>query len=159
MKSRKNVSFFKSVENAASGFVYAVKRERNLKIDMGALLFVMLFAYDFGLSRAEAAIVFFAAALVICAELFNTSIENGLDAITTNYNESIKHAKDICAAAVGITALGAVICAVVIFGDAKRLLDLFEQFTTQPVGLIKYIPIIIYEAVIIFGKDKDINEK
>ena len=82
------------MKNAASGLVYAVKRERNLKIDMGAFLFVMFFAYDFGLSRAESAIIFFAAAVVICAELFNSSIENGLDAITTIYNESIKHAKD-----------------------------------------------------------------
>ena len=159
MKSRKNPSFFESIKNSAAGLIYAVKKERNLKIDMGAVLFVMLFAYDFGLSRAEAAIIFFAAALVICAELFNTSIENGLDAITTDYNENIKHAKDICAAAVGIAALGALICAAVIFGDTEKLFALIQKFTNRPSGLIKYIPIIIYEAVIIFGKDKDINEK
>ena len=159
MQTNKNRSFWQSAKNAFCGFVCAFRSERNIKIDVGAVIFVAFFGIEYGLTRSESALVTLAAALVLIAELFNTAVEKGLDAITTNYDENIRQSKDICAAAVTVTAVCAVICALFVFGDLTKLSALIQKFIEQPHRLIKFGIIIIYEAAIVFRKDKNNNGK
>lgn len=157
--NRKNDNFWESVKNASRGLFYAFLRERNLQIDLGALVFVIFLGFEYGLSRLEWALVALAISAVLCGELFNTAIEKGLDAITTDYNKNIMHSKDISAAAVAVTAFFAVFIAIIIFGDIERLCVLLKQLKQQPLKLIKFVLIIIYEAAVLFRKDKSKNEK
>lgn len=154
MKCNKNKSFWESTKNALRGFGKAFLLERNVKIDAGAVLFVAFFAYEYGVSSTEAILLTLIMALVLMAELFNTAIEKGLDAITTEYNENIRLSKDISAAAVTIVALAAVVCAVFIFSDTTRLMVLWSNITSMPQKLIKFAIIVVYEAIIVFRKDK-----
>lgn len=151
---RRNKSFFESAKIALRGFFDAFRLERNIKIDTGAVLFVIFFAYEYGVTSMEGALLAFAMVFVLMAELFNTAIEKGLDAITTEYNKNIKLSKDICAAATSVAALGAVVCAVFVFSDTTRLLQLWNNITSMPQKFIKFGIIIVFEAIIVFRKDK-----
>ena len=159
MRLNKNKSFCESAKNALCGFYSAFLLERNVKIDIGAVLFVIFGGYEYGVTRAEGALLAFAMAFVLMSELFNTAVEKGLDAITTDYNENIKLSKDICAAAVSVAALCAVACAIFVFSDTIRLAALFQKFTSMPQKLIKFGIIIIFGAFIVFRKDKTKNGK
>ena len=72
----------KSFGYAFSGFAKAVKNERNLKIHLSVASLIIAFAYFFGLTRTEWAILFLAIGFVIASELFNTSVEWCADAVT-----------------------------------------------------------------------------
>lgn len=159
MSLNKNKSFCESTKNAFCGFRDAFLLERNVKIDTGAVLFVIFLGYEYGVTRVEGALLAFAMAFVLMSELFNTAVEKGLDAITTDYNENIKLSKDICAAAVSVAALCAVACAIFVFSDANRLAQLYQNFTSMPQKLIKFGIIIIFEVYALFGKDKTKNGK
>lgn len=111
----KNKSFLKSVAHAASGFIQALKTERNLRADLVIADLVLIFAYAYGLDGAGYGVLIITICTVMAAELFNTAIENVSDAVTEEYNEKIKLAKDISAAAVFITAIGAVIVGISLF--------------------------------------------
>lgn len=159
MKLNKNKSFCESAKNALCGFYSAFLLERNVKIDIGAVLFVIFLGYEYGVSPTEGALLAFAMAFVLMSELFNTAVEKGLDAITTDYNENIKLSKDICAAAVSVAALCAVACAIFVFSDTIRLAQLYQKLTSMPQKLIKFGIIIIFEAFTVFRKDKTKNGK
>lgn len=158
MNINKNQSFFESCKNAARGFYDAFLMERNFRIDIGAVLFVVLFAFEYEVSRTEGALLAFAMAFVLISELFNTAIEKGLDAITTSYDKNIRLAKDICAAAVTVSAICAIACALFVFLDIQRLCALTEKLIATPQKFIKFGLIIAFEAFTIFRKDKK-NEK
>ena len=53
--------------------------------------------------------------VVWVAETFNTAVEYVCDVVSPGYNEAVKHAKDIAAGAVLITAFGAVIIGLTVF--------------------------------------------
>ena len=60
--------------------------------------------------------------IVLAAELFNTALEAALDRVSTDHHPLAKVGKDTAAGAVLISALGAVIVGLLIFGP--RLLAL-----------------------------------
>ena len=63
--------------------------------------------------------------IVLSAELFNTSIENAMDRVSTEQHPLAKVAKDTAAGAVLITAIGSVVIGVLIFGP--KLLALLTR--------------------------------
>ena len=75
----------------------------------------MIFAYAYGLEPIGLGVLILTICAVITAELFNTAIENAMDAVTEEYNEHIRFAKDISAAAVAVTAAGAVLVGILLF--------------------------------------------
>ena len=111
----KNKSFFKSLWSAMSGFMSALKTERNLRIDLVIADLVLIFAYAYGLDGAGYGVLILTICAVMSAELFNTSLEKLSDEVTQEYSERIKLAKDIAAAAVIVAAVGAVIVGVALF--------------------------------------------
>ena len=111
----KNKSFFRSLWNAMSGFMSALKSERNLRIDLVIADLVLIFAYAYGLDSAGYGVLILTICAVMSAELFNTSLEQLSNEVTEEYSERIKFAKDIAAAAVIVAAVGAVIVGVALF--------------------------------------------
>lgn len=53
--------------------------------------------------------------MVLAAEAFNSAIEALGDAVSPDYNTHIKHAKDLAAGAVLLTAIAAAIVGLIIF--------------------------------------------
>ena len=111
----KNKNLRESFRHASDGIRMIIKTERNMKIHLVMTILVILCAVLFKLTPAEKAIVISLCAIVICAELINTAIENTVDISTAVFNMYAKRAKDAAAGAVLVISIGAAIAGLVIF--------------------------------------------
>ena len=104
-----------SYKYAIEGFISSFKTERNMKIHIVAMIFVIIAGTYLKINFIEWCIIAIAIALVIAGELFNTAIETIVDMISPEKNPKAKLAKDISAAAVLALSIGAAIVGVIIF--------------------------------------------
>ena len=106
----------KSVSYAVSGIRFVISNEHNARIHIAAAGAVMTLALLFKVSVVDWLILILAIVSVWFAETINTAFEYLCDVVSPEKNEAVKHAKDIAAGAVLITAMGAVIIgAIVLF--------------------------------------------
>lgn len=94
---------------AGRGIGRAVVQERNLRIHLCAVCFVVLFGIWQELSATHWAIELLCCALVISLELVNTALEAACDALCPEQNSGIGLAKDAAAGAVLAAAIGSVV--------------------------------------------------
>lgn len=92
---------------AWQGFRMAFRTQRNLRIDLIAAVLALGTAWALRLPWWELALVVGAAAAVIAAELFNSALEALVDLVQAQADPLARRAKDMAAAAVLVTALGA----------------------------------------------------
>lgn len=86
-----------------------------MRIHIAMTVLVIMCAVIFNLTNAEKAIVTLLCAIVICAELINTAIENAVDLSTSVFNMYAKRAKDAASGAVLVISIGAAIAGLIIF--------------------------------------------
>ncbi len=101
--------FIAGFNYAISGVVHGLKTQRNMQFHIISAIIVLIFSFLLRLERPELLAISFAIALVIIAEMLNTSIETVVNMITPNHREHAKIAKDIGAGAVLIAAINAII--------------------------------------------------
>ena len=112
MKSDSLISSFKY---AIEGIKKAFKAERNLKVHTLAMLLVLVLGFIFKLAVWEWVVCIVLFALVIGAELFNTSIEEVVNLLSPEIRIHAKYAKDIAAGAVLVNAFFAAVVGFIIF--------------------------------------------
>ena len=105
----------KSVAYAIKGFVYLIKTESSIQIQMVIAIVMTIFGFIMNITSTEWMLQIFAIGLVMSAESINTAIEKLADFINPNFNEKIGILKDIAAGAVFISALIAVIIGFIIY--------------------------------------------
>lgn len=105
----------KSFRNAFSGIAGLLRYEHNARIHLFILIVVLLAGIFSGISSSDWIVIVFASGLVFISECFNTAIEYLSDVVSPEYNEKIKGAKDVAAAAVLISAIIAVIIGIIVF--------------------------------------------
>jgi diacylglycerol kinase len=105
------------------GFVYAfegvghvVRTQRNARVHLLFAVLVVVGGLYFRVTAVEWAILAITVSLVFGAEMFNTALESHVDLATSVSDPRAKAAKDAGAGAVLVTALGAVVVGVAIFG-------------------------------------------
>lgn len=106
-----------SFNYAFEGIIFSLATQRNMRIHYFAATCAMVACILLGVSRIEFALIIFAAAFVIAAEMLNTAVESTIDVATTTFNPMAKIAKDTAAGAVLIASFNAVIVAYLVFGD------------------------------------------
>ena len=109
------MSIIKSFKDAISGIINTIPTERNLKIQVITMIFVIAAGLIVRLSSIEWIICIIVFGLVISAELFNTAIEKTLDYINEDYCDEFKFIKDASAAAVLVLAIASAIIGLIIF--------------------------------------------
>ena len=111
----KNKNILKSFYHAFSGLFSCLKTERNLKIHVSVMILVIIFGLILKISASEwlTCLIFFA--MVIGAELFNTSLEETVNLACPKIYKTAKIAKDASAAAVLVFAIFSVIAGLIIF--------------------------------------------
>jgi diacylglycerol kinase (ATP) len=112
--------------------VEAFFSQRHLRFHFIMVAIVVIAARFYGLTRWEMLLLFFAVALVLITELFNTAIETVVDLVTDSYHPLAKSAKDVAAGAVLIAALNALVVAVFLFADENSLHDRFVRLFGTP---------------------------
>jgi diacylglycerol kinase len=89
--------------------------EHNAWIHLFATLMVFAGVYYFRVSGTELVLLILVTGFVWAAEIFNTAIEKIMDFISPERNETVKHIKDMSAAAVLVAAVTALVTGSVIF--------------------------------------------
>ena len=117
MNEWKNKNFFEALKNALNGLKYAIKTQKDLKIQIFIAIIVIIMSILLKISKIEMIIITISIFLVIFAEVMNTAIEKTVDLVTQEYNEIAKIAKDVSAGAVLVLAINSIIIGLYIFGD------------------------------------------
>lgn len=108
-------NFFNSINCACEGIIYSLKTQKHLRIHFVSSLLVIFLALIFNVSITDFLILSILITLVITMELINTAIEIILDDIRKDFHISVKHAKDISAGAVLLSATTAFFGGIFIF--------------------------------------------
>jgi len=98
-----------------------------MKIHLIAALLVVAAGLFLGLNRVEWSVIILTVTAVWAAEIMNTSLEKVVDLLSPQYNVVAGRAKNISAGAVLVTALGAVLVGIMIFGP--RIIQWLEGFS------------------------------
>jgi diacylglycerol kinase len=105
----------KSYGYAIRGLVKTFREEQNLKIQTFASLVVFILGIYFSISRIEWAILVLVICLVLIAEISNSAVERITDVLKPRINTYVKEIKDIMAAAVFLSSIGAIVIGLIIF--------------------------------------------
>lgn len=130
--------FITGVGYALKGIAMAIKEERNFRIDIVAMIYVLWFAHFYSFSRAEMAIVVLVCFVVPAFELMNTAVERAVDKPDKVHFNAAGKAKDAAAGSVLVAAVGAVAVAVVLFGDITVIKSVIEHFASHIPKLIGF---------------------
>ncbi|MCL4360114.1 diacylglycerol kinase family protein [Patescibacteria group bacterium] len=95
--------------------VWAFRTQPNFRIHLILSACVLAGSVWFGLSRTETVLLIFAVVLGLSAEMVNTALEAMTDLITREWKKEAKIAKDVSAGMMLLTAIGAVVIAVIVF--------------------------------------------
>ena len=100
---------------AFKGLFDLLKTQPNARVHLCAAIFVSISGWYFQITPTEWCLSIFAIAAVLAAEAFNTSLEYLTDLVSPDYNILAGKTKDVAAAGVLITAIGAAIVGLIIF--------------------------------------------
>ena len=101
------MGLLRSFRFAFRGLGQVLARERNARVHLAAAAVALGASVWLGLDRAELALVVLTIALVLAAEVVNTVVERLLDLLHPAHSERVRAIKDMSAAAVLVTAIGA----------------------------------------------------
>ena len=111
----------RSFAYAFNGIRLLVTGEPNARIHCFAAICAVSMGLFFKLSSMEWVAVTVAIGMVLAAEAINSAIESLADAVSPEYNESIKKTKDLAAGAVLLLAIAALVIGLIIF--VPKILD------------------------------------
>ena len=104
-----------SFRHAGRGLSWAVSSQANLRVHLVAAAVVLILALLFRFSSMEFVALVLCFALVVAAELFNTTLEVLIDYAWPEHHPMIGRAKDVAAAAVLVAAIGTACVGVLLF--------------------------------------------
>jgi diacylglycerol kinase (ATP) len=121
-----------SLKKRVQSFGFAIKglqtlfvTQANARVHALAIVVVTALGFYFNINKNEWCSVVLAFSLVLSAEALNTAIEFVVDLVSPQYHPLAGKAKDVAAAAVLITAMGAVIVGLIIF--LPKILIFFQK--------------------------------
>jgi len=106
---------FKSFKYAFRGLKYVTKNEQNFQLEILGGVFVIILMYLFPTRSLEKIALFIVIFAVLVIELINTIFERVVDMLKPRMHPYAQLVKDIMAAAVLISSIGAVIVGIIIF--------------------------------------------
>lgn len=127
---------------AFAGIKLGIKEERNMRIDIVAMLFVWFHIQFYDFTRGEVAVVILVTFMIPAFELMNTAVERAVHKPDADHWMPAGDAKDTAAGAVLIMTIGAVVIAVIMFSDIYGLVNVWKYYTgniVHPLGLLAYI--------------------
>ncbi len=153
------VKLLLSFKYAIRGISYCILHCRNFRIHIVAVIYVLYFSKFYNFDKMVYVLLCILFAIILSAEAMNTALENTCDAVSDTFTQKIQYAKDCAAASVLITALAAVIIAVILFWDLSVFSNIAEYFILYPVRILILILSIAVSALFIFFEDVFNNGK
>lgn len=114
-EERQHKRLFFSFRDAVSGFLLAIRQERNIRLQLLAAIGVIIFSLLIHVSRMDMMVIIVLIGGVISLELMNTAVERAVDLVTKEPHPMAKAAKDAAAASVWwFSVVATVIFAVIV---------------------------------------------
>ena len=128
--------FLKSIGYAINGICMGIKEERNVRIDIVAAFYVLIFSkfYDFTITQKVILVV--VCFNVLAFELMNTAVERAVDKPDKEHYMQAGAAKDTAAGGVLLAAIGAAVAGIMLFWNVEVFKEIFVFFTTRPIMLL-----------------------
>ncbi len=104
-----------SFQDAARGLLFVFKNEQNFRLQIFISILTLVAAFYFPLKNWELILVLLLSIMVLTVELLNTALEKLSDLLKPRLNHYVGLTKDIMAAAVFLTSLGALLIGIIIF--------------------------------------------
>ena len=111
----------RSFRYAFAGVGFMLRTQHNARIHLVATAVVLVASVILKISLADWRWIIGAVAMVWVAEAFNTALERLCDIVSPSYSLAVKHAKDVAAAAVLFSAMGALCIGILTFAPYLRL--------------------------------------
>jgi diacylglycerol kinase (ATP) len=115
------------MNDAAEGFLHAMRHERNMRIHFMIGFAVLLAAIALGVTRLEWIILSSIISFVMVAEMMNTAIEKTIDLVHKDFDPLARRVKHVAAGMVLVAAINALIIGSFIFARYWR--DPFAAMT------------------------------
>lgn len=110
------IRFVNKFKNAFIGLWAGIRYDRSILLQFMIAVFSLIVFYFLKITIIEWLFVITAIFVVIITEFLNSAIEDVCDLLVDKYDLHVKEIKDIAAAAVLLSAIYAVVVALVIFG-------------------------------------------
>ena len=121
--------FKKSVSHALDGLGYAVRHEKNFRIELVVGFFVVFFILFFKVKNWEAIVLLLMIMWVLIFELVNTVLERVVDILKPRIHPYARLIKDLMAGVVLISSSVSIVVGILIFYPyVRELLLLFSTF-------------------------------
>lgn len=104
-----------SFKTAFEGLIFVFKTEPNFRLEFLFAIATLFLAYIFQLRTYEWIVIILLIVMVLVMEIMNTALEQFTDLLKPRLHYYVKAIKDVMAAAVMITAFGALIVGLIIF--------------------------------------------
>ncbi len=127
----------KSFAFAFKGLSFCVKNERNFRIHLVAVLYILFFSIICKINATQFGILMLCCSQVIAFELINTAIEILCNKDGLEFNEFIKNTKDVSAGAVLVCAISSVIIGLAIF--IPKIQIILENLTLINICILGFI--------------------
>jgi diacylglycerol kinase len=114
----------RSFRHALAGAVYILRTQRNARIELAIGVVAVGLASWLGFTPIEWAVLALTITVVVGLEWINTALELAVTLASPQRHPTAKAAKDVSAAAVLVSAMGAVVVGLFLFGP--RLVALFR---------------------------------
>lgn len=105
----------RSFKTAFEGIFFVFKSEPNFRLQILFAILVLALSYVFQIKTYEWIVVILLIIMVLTMEIINTAIEQFTDLLKPRLHHYVKAIKDIMAASVVMTSLGAFIVGLIIF--------------------------------------------
>ncbi|MFC1666244.1 diacylglycerol kinase [Candidatus Omnitrophota bacterium] len=113
----KRQSLVESFNSAIEGFIYVFKSQRNMRLHFLMGLSVLLLGIFLNFTYIELIVLCLTIVFVLFAEMVNTAIEHTIDFIREEFHPLARIIKDICAGAVLLSAMSAIIVGYILFAS------------------------------------------
>ena len=142
-------SVMRSFRYAWDGILYVFLTQRHMRVHAVVIILALVGAWGLGVTENQLLHLFVAMALVLIAEMFNTTIEMTVDLIVDSYNPQAKIIKDVAAGAVMLASGYALAVATVVFLINPRLREIVLNFPYPPAPLQReVIPAVMMGALL-----------
>lgn len=118
---------------AIEGFVYCIKTQKHMRLHVFIGAFFIILGILFNFSKLELLILCISVVFVWIAEMINTAVEMTMDIVVNEFHPVARIIKDVCAGAVLVSSVNAVIVGYLLF-----LKPLIEKELTIGLDKIKY---------------------
>ena len=141
--------FLKSLGYAVKGVAYGIRNERNIRIDMVAMVFAAALGFVARVDRGEWTAMVICMFLVPSLELVNTAIERRVTRPDMEHYDLAGIAKDTAAGAVLVSSVASLIVAGLIFLEGEKLGRITDFFFGSLSGVMLLAGFILLSYVFV----------